>query len=89
MPRLQMAVGGSADDAETRRPADGRAVMSEGAAADGADVLRKVVSEGTASFGEGAGYAVGGKTGTADKPKPRGGYYEDKVIAPLPHFPGA
>ena len=27
------------------------------------------------------GYSVGGKTGSADKPKPMGGYYEDKVIA--------
>ena len=45
-------------------------------------MLRKVVTEGTASFGEVRGYAVGGKTGTADKPKERGGgYYKDKVIA--------
>jgi cell division protein FtsI (penicillin-binding protein 3) len=45
-------------------------------------MLRKVVTEGTASFGEVPGYHVGGKTGTADKPKERGGgYYEDKVIA--------
>jgi cell division protein FtsI (penicillin-binding protein 3) len=28
------------------------------------------------------GYAVGGKTGTADKPRTRGGgYYDDRVIA--------
>jgi cell division protein FtsI (penicillin-binding protein 3) len=43
-------------------------------------MLRKVVTEGTASFGEVPGYQVGGKTGTADKPGPRGGYLEDKVI---------
>ncbi|MEM6890543.1 MAG: penicillin-binding transpeptidase domain-containing protein, partial [Pseudomonadota bacterium] len=39
------------------------------------------VTEGTASFGEVDGYAVAGKTGTADKPRPQGGYYDDKVIA--------
>ncbi len=44
-------------------------------------MLRQVVQRGTASFGEVSGYAVGGKTGTADKPKPGGGYYDDKVIA--------
>ena len=45
------------------------------------DMLRQVVTRGTASFGEVPGYAVGGKTGTADKPRPQGGYYDDKVIA--------
>ena len=40
-----------------------------------------MVTEGTASFGEVPGYDVGGKTGSADKPKPRGGYYKDKLIA--------
>jgi len=44
-------------------------------------MLREVVTRGTASFAEVEGYAVGGKTGTADKPRPRGGYYEDRVIA--------
>lgn len=62
-------------------PQLGPRVMSERAARDGRMMLRKVVSKGTASFGRVPGYFVGGKTGTADKPKPRGGYYKDKVIA--------
>ena len=63
-------------------PQYGPRVMSENTAAAARTMLRKVVTEGTASFGEVAGYAVGGKTGTADKPKENGGgYYKDKVIA--------
>lgn len=62
-------------------PQLGPRVMSPATAAASRQMLRKVVSEGTASFGEVPGYAVGGKTGSADKPKPRGGYYNDKVIA--------
>ena len=62
-------------------PQHGPRVLSEPAANAARDMLRLVVTEGTASFGEVPGYHVGGKTGTADKPKPRGGYYDDKVIA--------
>ena len=62
-------------------PRLGQRVMSDAAARASRDMLRAVVTDGTASMGEVPGYAVGGKTGTADKPKPTGGYYEDKVIA--------
>ena len=62
-------------------PQLGRRIMSEESAAAARTMLRQVVTEGTASFARVPGYQVGGKTGTADKPKPRGGYYEDKVIA--------
>jgi cell division protein FtsI (penicillin-binding protein 3) len=62
-------------------PQNGPRVMSEASARATRTMLREVVTSGTASFGEVEGYDVGGKTGTADKPKRTGGYYEDKVIA--------
>ncbi|QYX58203.1 penicillin-binding protein 2 [Roseovarius sp. SCSIO 43702] len=67
-------------------PAPGPRVMSQATAEAARVMLRKVVSEGTASMGEVPGYAVAGKTGTADKPRPQGGYYEDKVIATFASF---
>ena len=59
----------------------GPRVVSERVSAQARDMLRQVVTRGTASFGQVPGYAIGGKTGTADKPKPQGGYYEDRVVA--------
>lgn len=44
-------------------------------------MLHQVVQEGTASFARIPGYPVGGKTGSADKPGPRGGYMKDAVLA--------
>ena len=60
----------------------GPRVVSEAVSAASRSMLRQVVQRGTASFGEVEGYEVGGKTGTADKPRAAGGgYYEDKVIS--------
>ena len=63
-------------------PQDGPRVISKENAEAARRMLRMVVTDGTASFGDVPGYAVGGKTGTADKPRENGGgYYDDKVIA--------
>ncbi len=61
-------------------PPAGVRVMSAEVAANSVSMLRQVVTRGTASLGEVEGYAVAGKTGTADKPRRSGGYYEDKVV---------
>ena len=61
-------------------PMEGPRVLGEQAALDAVSMLRQVVTRGTASLGEVPGYAVAGKTGTADKPKRTGGYYKDKVV---------
>ena len=45
------------------------------------DMLRQVVTRGTARQAEVPGYEVAGKTGSADKPRAAGGYYENKIIA--------
>ena len=65
----------------------GERVISQATSEVMRGLLRQVVTRGTATFAEVEGYAVGGKTGTADKPKERGrGYYDDKVIATFVGF---
>lgn len=59
----------------------GERVISEETSRIMRSLMRSVVTQGTASMGEVAGYLIGGKTGTADKPNPHGGYYEDRTIA--------
>ncbi|MGB3148774.1 MAG: penicillin-binding protein 2 [Paracoccaceae bacterium] len=65
---------------------EGERIISEKTSAQVRSMLRQVVVRGTASLGEVPGYSVAGKTGTADKPKPTGGYYDDKVIATFASF---
>ena len=63
-------------------PQRGPRVISPETSRQVREMLRAVVKEGTATFGDVEGYAVGGKTGTADKAKENGGgYYEDRVIS--------
>ncbi|ABV94206.1 peptidoglycan synthetase ftsI precursor [Dinoroseobacter shibae DFL 12 = DSM 16493] len=63
-------------------PVKGPRVVSERTSRISREMLHAVVERGTASFGRIEGYAIGGKTGTADKPRAAGGgYYDDKVIA--------
>jgi cell division protein FtsI (penicillin-binding protein 3) len=63
--------------------AKGARIIGSQTSAQLMSMLRRVVGEekGTATMGDVDGYEVAGKTGTADKPKPTGGYYDDKVIA--------
>ncbi|AJE47928.1 peptidoglycan D,D-transpeptidase FtsI family protein [Celeribacter indicus] len=63
--------------------APGPQVVRPEVSAAAREMLRAVVSDpaGTASFAEVPGYRIGGKTGTADKPRENGrGYYNDKTI---------
>ncbi|HEY0213092.1 MAG TPA: penicillin-binding protein 2 [Paenirhodobacter sp.] len=59
----------------------GEQVVSEDVAKRALAMMRAVVTRGTASFADVKGYQVAGKTGSADKVKPTGGYYNDKVMA--------
>ena len=59
----------------------GERVLSEEVSRQMRGMVRAVVTDGTASLAEVPGYRLGGKTGTADKPRHTGGYWPDKVIA--------
>lgn len=55
-------------------PSDRRRVVSEQTARQVRDMLVAVVDAGTGTLAQIDGYAVAGKTGTARKPQPNGGY---------------
>lgn len=59
----------------------GRRVMSQGTSEQMRWLTRLVVQHGTGRKADAPGYLVGGKTGTADKLKPSGGYDDDARIA--------
>jgi cell division protein FtsI (penicillin-binding protein 3) len=68
------------DHAGVRHPVDsgaGHRVVSSSTAQQVRDMLANVVTEGTGSRGGISGYTVAGKTGTARKPDPVRGGYED------------
>ncbi len=66
--------------ASDARPTEADRVVSEATSMVVRDMMRKVVTRGTAKKADVPGYEVGGKTGTADKPLPSGGYAKDKTI---------
>lgn len=62
-------------------PDPGPRVVSEPVSAAARMMLREVVRRGTARLADVPGYAVAGKTGTADKPREDGrGYYADRNV---------
>jgi cell division protein FtsI (penicillin-binding protein 3) len=63
------------------RPVKRRRVMSRHVSDQLMSMLRDVVIEGTGQEAEVEGYQVAGKTGTAAKPDPRGGYSESRYVA--------
>ncbi|GHE02772.1 cell division protein FtsI [Defluviimonas sp. 20V17] len=66
---------------KTDHPKIGPQIVSPQVSATARAILRKVVTDGTATMANVKGYEVAGKTGTADKPDPQGGYYHDKVVS--------
>jgi len=62
-------------------PREGTRVLAEKTSETMRKLMRLVVTDGSGKGAEVAGYFVGGKTGTAQKTGPRGGYLENKRIA--------
>lgn len=58
----------------------GERVFSEETSRLARGMLRLAVTEGTGRRADAPGYRVGGKTGTAEKPRPGGGYHRDRNI---------
>ena len=63
------------------QPLEGARVISRRASEQMRWLMRLVVEQGTGRNADAKGYLVGGKTGTADKLNPGGGYARNKRIA--------
>jgi len=59
----------------------GTRVLSKKTSKKMRELMRLVVRHGTGRNADVPGYLIGGKTGTADKPGPRGGYASQRVIS--------
>ncbi|MEO1494223.1 MAG: penicillin-binding protein 2 [Pseudomonadota bacterium] len=59
----------------------GKRVFSSATSKRMLEVMRQVVVRGTARRTDLPGYEIGGKTGTAEKVRPGGGYFSDRVIS--------
>ncbi len=63
-----------------------RQVISPAVSAKIRDILASVVEEGTGTRAKIEGVPVGGKTGTAKKVRPEGGYYHNRYVASFAGF---
>ncbi|HSE81300.1 MAG TPA: penicillin-binding protein 2 [Gaiellaceae bacterium] len=63
-----------------------RRVLSETTAQELTTMLRGVVKEGSGTMAQIPGYRVAGKTGTAAKPEPTGGYSDTRYVASFVGF---
>jgi cell division protein FtsI (penicillin-binding protein 3) len=76
-PSLVQATVDADGDRQPVEPADGRRVVSPTTAAQVRAMLAEAVANGTGTAAQIDGYQVAGKTGTARKPQPGGGYTDE------------
>ncbi len=73
-------------DGKRRPEIKRRRVLSAGTAHELTRMLRGVVEEGSGTTAQVPGYRVAGKTGTAAKPEPTGGYSDTRYVASFVGF---
>jgi cell division protein FtsI (penicillin-binding protein 3) len=87
-PKLVLETVDSAGDRHPVDAGESRRVVSERTAQQMREMLVNVVAEGTGTRGGITGYSVAGKTGTARKPLPEGGYGEPGSYRYVANFVG-
>ena len=85
-PRLVLGSVGSDGALRPADPAPTRRVLSPQSAAHMAEMLSAVVRDGTGKRAAIPGYRVAGKTGTAQKPSPDGGYSDSSYVSSFAGF---